>query len=117
MADKIIKVKVGIAAYSSGLTMVMDDRLGFNIPAKFRECFERPNAVSDWAWEEISSGYNDGYWEAWDSILNNAYYSIDLGDGVPRKFVMHHDGDVWLVCDELLSDTDYENFFGVIREA
>jgi hypothetical protein len=52
------------------------------------------------------------YWETWDDVLGSAYYM----DG-SNKYTLHQDGDLWALCPELMSNEEYENFFGEIRGA
>jgi len=47
------------------------------------------------------------YWEAWQNILDSAH--ITFGDDTYR---LHQDGDVFAVCDELMTDEERANFFG-----
>lgn len=37
-----------------------------------------------------------------------------LVDG--HEWFLYQDGDLWAVCPELLTDEEYENFFGESRE-
>lgn len=51
------------------------------------------------------------YWETWDRVLNNAAH-IDK-DG--RRWLLHHDCDLWAYCEELMTDDEYRDFFGEDR--
>lgn len=46
------------------------------------------------------------YWEAWDSILNNAHWLDEEGN----KFFLYQDGDLWGCCLELMTREERENF-------
>ena len=54
---------------------------------------------------------HDAYWDAWDSILNSAYYIDDNGN----KYTLHQDGDCWAICPELMTNEEYANFFGDMK--
>ena len=49
----------------------------------------------------------DRYWEAWDNILSKATYTNSVG----YVYHLYHDGDLWLVCDELLTDQEREELY------
>lgn len=51
------------------------------------------------------------YWDAWVSILDNAEYK--RGGNTWR---LHQDGDLFMVCDDLMTDGEYESFYGEERE-
>lgn len=46
------------------------------------------------------------YWETWERVLNDAYFIADDG----RKFTLHHDGDLWAICYESMTDEEKQNF-------
>ena len=48
----------------------------------------------------------DGYWDAWESILNRAEYHDYSGN----KFLLHQDGDLWLLCPALMDAEELGNF-------
>lgn len=54
---------------------------------------------------------HEHFWEAWDSVLQSATY---LNRGYTYR--LHQDGDLWVYCDELMSDEEYENFWGEKRD-
>ena len=54
---------------------------------------------------------NDEYWDAWDYILTHAVY-FHQGN----MFYLHQDGDLFAVCDELMTEDEYTNFFGFNKE-
>lgn len=51
------------------------------------------------------------YWDAWSDVLDNAEYK--QGGHVWRLW---QDGDLFVVCDELMTDDEYNNFYGEARE-
>ena len=56
---------------------------------------------------ELADPDSEWYWHAWHKILDNA--TVVDGDLTYR---LHHDGDLWLICDELLTDEERENIYG-----
>ena len=100
----------------SGLMLLCADSYGVYVPETFSKRFDPAKwgfQESDWAWETISSGPDtDGYWDAWNDILNKASYKDDKG----RVWSLHQDGDLWAVCVELMTDEEYEGYFGEKRD-
>jgi len=98
------------------IKLLVSDARGIYIPQTFVEKFD----VSEWGIPDedgclltVRRGpevENEGYWEAWDSILDRAEY-----DQHGFKFRLHQDGDLWAICEELMTDEEYENFFGEMR--
>ena len=50
---------------------------------------------------------HDDYWDCWADFLDDA--EIIDGDFV---YKLHQDGDLFLVCQELMNPEEYENMFG-----
>lgn len=46
------------------------------------------------------------YWEAWDSVLNNAFWLSEDG----WRFTLSQDGDLWALCYEHMSAEEKRNF-------
>lgn len=94
---------------TSTICLLLDSARGQYIPRDFVQSFdlEKFQGVSDWAKKECENPDNGHYWDAWESILNNTRY---IEDG--RVFILHHDGDLWLLCIDEMSDEDKFNFFG-----
>lgn len=96
------------------IVLMMSDSYGVYIPKNF------VNDVDLGAWhvkpedaEILASGPDhEDYWEAWDSVLDYAYYMH--GDA---KYTLHQDGDLWAVCPERMTNEEYSNFFGEMKPA
>lgn len=59
---------------------------------------------------ELAKGPDDNeyYWEAWHNMLDSAFYTAENGD----VYHLHQDGDLWAICYERLTRTEYHNIFG-----
>lgn len=98
----------------SGLSLMISDAHGVYIPQVFTQKYERDawGTIDDWSWEACAAGPDaDGYWDAWTAILDNASHVDENGN----LWFLHQDGDLWAYCDALLSEEEYENFFGEKR--
>lgn len=96
------------------IILMMSDSYGVYIPQNFIRDIDRD------AWHvspENAAILDTGpdveyYWETWDDVLGSAYYV----DG-NNKYTLHQDGDLWALCPELMSNEEYENFFGEMKPA
>ena len=50
---------------------------------------------------------HEDYWEVWNSVLTFAHY-FDKESG--KNYHLHHDGDLWAVCFNSMSDEERLNF-------
>lgn len=94
---------------------ILDSNRGIYIPKFFAEDFDlsKFEGINDEDIETLKSGPDaEWYWEAWESVLNNAKHTDDEG----IEWTLHHDGDLFLVATDELSDEDFENFFEVPRD-
>lgn len=98
-----------MSSIKSGLACLLSDRHGIYIPAKFIECYtpEQWGVTAD-DQKELSSPDNEWYWDTWERVLNNAAYTGEDGN----KWYLYHDGDLYAVCYELLTDEEKE-FIGI----
>ena len=87
----------------------LDSVRGVYIPRDFAESIKKEllHGVSSWAWETIQKPDDPFYWDAWESVLNNARV---IYNGV--EYRLHHDGDLWLLAYGELSEEEYYAFFG-----
>jgi len=89
------------------VSLLLDSARGIYIPQNFVEAF---NAV-DWHVSMDDRGIlangpeTEFYWEAWETVLNNAYYEKD-----GRRWTLHQDGDLWALCPDLMTDEEKRNF-------
>lgn len=98
----------------SGLELLLSDARGVYIPRDFVQGFDFEKwGVSKEDADTLAQGpEQEWYWEAWEGVLNTAYFEFE-----GYTYRLHQDGDLWAYCDELMSDEEYENFWGEEREA
>ena len=88
---------------------LLSDARGQYIPRDFVACFDLVDWGIDpesWAANTCSAGPDEeGYWDAWDEILRKAEYKED-----GYTWRLYQDGDLWALCDELMSDEEKKNF-------
>lgn len=96
---------------SSNVIFLLSFGYGLYIPQEFVN-----NINSDGRWGEfdtpaIKEGapYSDNYWEEWDEVLSYAKLTID---GV--EYTLHHDGDLFAVAIDKMTDEEKLNLFGEI---
>lgn len=99
----------------SGLMLLVADSYGVYVPQSFvqRMAPEKWGFVEgDADWETCSMGPDtDWYWESWEWILMRAVHKDKDGN----VWTLHQDGDLWAVCVELMTDEEYEGYFGEPR--
>jgi hypothetical protein len=96
----------------SGMKMLLDGSRGIYVPSTFVELYN----VFEWGFYEdehniatLAEGPDgDSCWDAWDEVLNKAEF-IDQ-DG--NKWFLHHDEDLWAMCEALMTEEEHESFFG-----
>ena len=57
-------------------------------------------------WSDAAFPESDFYWDSWEWILNHAEYTDENGN----KYRLHHDGDLWGLCYERMSEEEKQNF-------
>ena len=101
--------------------LLLDDNRGVYIPRDFAEEFDHSQFtgytqddvdelihIGNTNWEDLEIDDSQIYFDIWDRILQNAEHYDNNG----RKWVLHQDGPLWLVCPELMSEEDQDAFFG-----
>ena len=93
-----------------GLILFCDSSSGRYIPKRFIEEVDHEclSGVSKGDMKTLKNPDDEWYWEAWDNVLNNAIVTDKHGN----TYQLHHDGDLWLYCTELMTTEEVENFFG-----
>lgn len=101
----------------SGMRLLASDALGVYIPQNFCELHDpvKWSLVEDDAdWLACMAGpdKSDFYWDSWDWILTRAIYK----DADGHSWTLYQNGDLWAVCVELMTDEEYEGYFGEPRQ-
>lgn len=105
---------------SKGIQILLDSNRGVYIPQHFAEEFALQCAdgkgwdgISEKDRETLLAGPDhDEYWEAWVGALVHATYT----DSDRHVWRLYQDGDLFAICDEIMTDDEYEEFFGEARE-
>ena len=97
--------------------ILLSDARGQYIPRDFTTTYN----LTQWGYaaqqaieisNDLSNPENEYYWDAWETILNNAKHTTPEGNA----YRLHHDGDLFAICDELMTDDDYLNLYGEERD-
>ena len=65
--------------------------------------FDGLNTVS---MAELDNPENEGYWDTWNDALDRLSYTCPDGN----VFKLYQDGDLWLICYELMTNEEKINF-------
>ena len=91
----------------SGIALLLNSARGVYIPQNFVECVDADEwHLSEYDVKELIDYNNEFYWDAWNSVLDNAYFVDDRGN----KWTLFQDGDLWALCFELMTDEELDNF-------
>lgn len=94
----------------SGIQILLSDHNGINIPQLFVNNFNFSGAdIEDIAICEKGPD-EESYWDAWNNICRDAFITHN-----GKQYYLYQDGDLFAICDELLSDEEYKEFFGEER--
>lgn len=95
------------------IALLLNSSRGTTIPKTFYEDFDLEKWGIDQAkYNALESEDNDFYWDTWQSVLDKAKYTDNNGN----VYTLWQDGDLWAICPELMTNEEYENFFGEERE-
>ena len=97
----------------SGIQILVGDHFGVYVPKRFADVFgEQSTAHSD-DLAVLSAGPEHAeYWDTWNHVLS--YCCLEDIHGT--LWQLHQDGDLFAYCVELMTETEYEDFFGESRE-
>lgn len=92
--------------------LLRSETRGQYIPKQFAEEIVGDNAKGIWSnikqddLDILCNGpEHPHYWEAWDAVLCNAKATI-----AGYTFTLYQDGDLWALCDELMSTEERERW-------
>lgn len=100
----------------AAIELLLSDTRGQYIPRDFLTAYD----LTQWGYTEqqaieisndLSNPENEFYWETWETTLDNAKHTTPEGN----VYRLHQDGDLFAICDELMTDDDYLNFYGEER--
>ena len=102
------------------VSLLVADTWGVYVPQEFVERFNLADWGIDpesWAAQVCAAGPEDNehYWLAWEQILNNAEfkegeYTVGEDKLTVHTWRLYQDGDLWALCDELMTDEEKQNF-------
>ena len=97
----------------SGMKLLMSDNRGVYIPQHFGEQYgsEWTNIRPEDLDIILTGPHRDEYWDAWSDVCDNAAFVDDKGN----TWTLYQDGDLWAVCEKLMSDEEYYGFYGEHR--
>lgn len=97
---------------SKSIIHMLDSARGVYIPRDFaqiikRDCVKgvRPDVLDFLAKDQ--SPEHDFYWDYWHDVLDNARI---ISGGI--EYTLHHDGDLWLVNYDMMTEQEKIGFFG-----
>lgn len=95
---------------SKGIELLLDGNRGIYIPKDFvtEMDLSQFSGISQEDIEICSAPDHEWYWEAWDAILQDATYTDKDG----YIWTLWQDGDLWLICEELMTSQEKRDFFG-----
>jgi len=100
----------------SGIEILLNDSRGVYIPQNFAENFNMEDwGVTDEERDVLLAGpspENESYWDVWYDVLSTSSYK-DKNDNI---WYLTQDSDLFAYCDSLMSEEEYENFYGTSRE-
>lgn len=91
------------------VALLLSDARGQYIPRDFVQGFDlsKWTGISDYAAETCSNPEADGYWDAWEDILDNATHT----DADGNVFRLMQNGDLWAYCVERMTIEEQANLF------
>lgn len=99
------------------INLILSDARGLYLPRDFAEAImDDGTIITGWTvpmddlMTVLDGPETEWYCEAWDSILTRAAFTRD-----GHTWHLWQDGDLFMICDEMLSDDEYREFFGESR--
>ena len=96
----------------SGFKLLLSDARGVYIPRDFAEIVR---AGMSWEGHDpddiailLEGPDAEHYWDAWDAVMND----ISFVDSKGNSWHLWQDGDLWLFCEDVMTDEEFKNFFG-----
>lgn len=90
----------------NAVNLLLCSERGRYIPRDFaNECDFIALGISEETAQKLETE-NEFYWDVWSKVLDTAQY-IDADGNIYR---LHQDGDLWLICYELMTNEEKINF-------
>lgn len=111
-----MKNTLNMAGLPSAIVVYSDSARGIYIPQHFAEtASDQWDNVTDEDRAVLRAGpEHPQYWDAWSDVLDNATYTV-TADGETYTWRLWQNGDLFATCDALMTDAEYEDFYGVTR--
>lgn len=93
------------------IQLLLDGCHGIYLPQQFATQFDlaKFNLPDKAVIEYLLAGPEDEeYWDAWAEVLDAATYAGTDGN----TYYLYQDGDLWLVCEDTMTEEEYSDFFG-----
>jgi len=99
----------------TGIHLVLDGNRGVYVPHEFGRIVKAGMSWEGHDPESIETLLEgpeaEYYWEAWQDVIDN----VTFVDSKGNHWYLWQDGDLFMYCDHLMTDEEYENFFGEPR--
>lgn len=100
-------------AGGEGIRCIVDSSYGIYGPQYFATHYGHAWGLSHDDRGVLKSGPDHSeYWETWESVLDSA----TMTDSAGNEWRLYADSDIFAICDSLISDSEYLQFFGESRE-
>ena len=100
----------------SGMELLFSDNRGVYIPRDFAEIVGDDSGWTNFDQKDIDlllkGPEEESYWDVWNDIIDN----IKFTDSNGNEWKLCQYGDLWLYCGPLMTDDEYQEFFGEPRE-
>jgi hypothetical protein len=95
--------------------LLVNSSHGVYVPKAFIEHYDptKWQGISDDDIAILKAGPDhEHYWETWDDVLGHASFTEGR-----HKWTLHQDEDLWAICDALMTNDEYAEFFGEMKPA
>ena len=99
---------------SRGIILLLEDSRGVHIPRDFVMDLiivdkQTVEGIDEEQIEILKQGHeHELYWEVWQEVLDNFNTHV-----TGTVWTLHQDGDLFLICQELMTDKEKQEFFGL----
>lgn len=90
------------------IELLLSDARGIYIPRDFTQICDLKAWHIKGVKRALSKPENENYWDTWQHVLDNAYFTKD-----GYTWRLYQDGDLFAICDELMTDNEKLEFYGV----